>query len=190
VSVEDRISLKLDEEMADTSDSDYDDYDIDLKQDIVEEEVEESIQGSDLALQLDELISNPDSIDFDAFDDDDVLNENENIFEALNISILSSDEEQTSVKTSRTGITVNPSSVFPHHILSYIQKWDHRSKLNRIMGLSAEYDSIADIAKIYLLSVRLSGVSPKNLFTRLTGSDHVELPCPLSDLVCIRHSLI
>jgi len=191
LSLEDRLSLSLDN-IVDTSDTILEDdvtedinYEFEEDDDQSVEEEKETDSIIDLG-ELQALAPDIDDIDFDAFDDDDLLEDGEDTFQAFKISLTTTDDDQVSIKSSRTGLTVNPNNEFPYSILNFIRNWSYNNQLKPRIGIPREYKTIADIPKAFLSTLRFADTVRSDLFESLTGVSSVSLPCPLSDLIVIR----
>jgi len=107
-------------------------------------------------------------------------------FEALNISVESEEDDQITIKSSRTGLTVNPNNEFPYQILMHIRRWTESNRIKRTVGLPSDVKFASDIPKAILGIYRLSNMVRPDIINFLTGSSTVTLPCPLSDLVTLK----
>nr|UYL95517.1 MAG: RNA-dependent RNA-polymerase [Heihe tick virus 1] len=192
-SLEDKVAYSLDDFMRETEeyenldDNNYDD----VAEAIDQQRDEEQLFEDDTESEEDYEISlvDLDDIDFDAFSDDDAMSDGEKPFAELALIDDSDIDDAVSLKSSRTGITVNPNQEFPYAILSYLRKWTNKNPIKRFVGCPREIENVVDIAKLYLQTLQMSGTVSINLLERLTGNKSISYPCPISDLVVIKNTM-
>jgi len=191
--VEERVAITLDEHLLDRddeeslSDMEFNETEQAVDQQEAEANLFEDSDDNESEGEYNISLVDIDDVDFDAFSDDEILPDGEELFANIEIIDSEEDEDQITIKSSRTGITINPNQEFPYAFYSYIKKWSSTNKIFRFMGCPAEIQSRIDIAKLYLQTLRLTGSAPPNLIARLTKEESVEYPCPLSDLVVIKN---
>lgn len=193
LTLEDKLSLRLDEAVGTDSSDDLeslqsdDDFETrsltDLDEDIESEEA--SIADIDVLEKVQDDFD-LDDIDFDAFDEDDLINGEEDPFQTLNLSLSSEQDDQVTIKSSRTGLTVNPNNEFPYQLLMCLRRWSRDNPIKRIVGSSGDLTSAADIPRAVLSIFRIAGTVRPDVVHFLTGKEQLTLPCPLSDLITIR----
>jgi len=193
VTVEDKVSFALDENTDDIEEEteeielQHEDFTTREAEDTLFEKDEDSSDGISLDLEgIQEFDDSLDDIDLDAISDDDEIDANEGLFETLDIGISDDTEDQITIQSSRTGLTVNPNNEFPYQILKYLKDWNSMNKLKQQIGIPREVTTIADLPKAFLLSYRLAGTTKIGLLKQFTGKEVIDLPCPLSDLAVIK----
>jgi hypothetical protein len=189
--LEDKIAYSLDDFIREDDDDEslndltYEEVGEALDQQQAEADLFEDTTESESSLPF-ELVD-LDDIDFEAFSDDEAMSDGEQPFAQMDLIEDSDMDEPISLKSSRTGITVNPNQEFPYATYNYLRKWSNRNPIKRFFGCPKEIESAADIAKLYLQIYQMSGSVSQNILERLTQSKTIEFPCPLSDLVVIKN---
>nr|QGY72640.1 RNA dependent RNA polymerase [Plasmopara viticola lesion associated mycobunyavirales-like virus 3] len=192
-SLEDKIAYSLDDFIREDDDDElledltYEEVGEALDQQQAEADLFEDTTESESSLPF-ELVD-LDDIDFEAFSDDEAMSDGEQPFAQLDLIEDSDMEDPVSLKSSRTGITVNPNQEFPYATYNFLRKWSNKNPIKRFVGCPKEIESAVDIAKLYLQIYQMSGSVSQNILERLTQSKSIEYPCPLSDLIVIKSTM-
>nr|QGY72638.1 RNA dependent RNA polymerase [Plasmopara viticola lesion associated mycobunyavirales-like virus 1] len=192
LTIEDKLALKFEENEL----HEFDDEDLAPDEDFLEVQNnfeafdnEDKSDSDSIQADFQDLDIDFDDVDFEALMDEEMEGEEDNQFGAFDIQFNESLDDETSLKTSRTGLTVNPNNEFPYQIVKFIKLWTLQNKLKNRIGIPRDYQSITHLAKAYLLTKRISGQHNPQLIKFLTGLDFVDIPCSLSD-ICILDSVV
>jgi hypothetical protein len=189
--LDDKIAYTLDDFIREEEDSEnlsdeyYEEHEVEVEEEQEEEEEREQLDFG----TFDHDIVDLDDIDFDAFSDDDILSSGEELFAGLDVLEDLDMEDIVSIKSSRTGITINPNQEYPYAIHNYLRRWFKNNTVKRFVGCPREVEDKTHIAKLYLQIYQMSGTASSNLLERLTKERSVTYPCPLSDIVAIKKTV-